>query len=73
MAHRGARVILSDADSARRVEAGLVTADYFSTLGVRPVAGRAFTREEERPGSRAAVAVLSDAAWRAATCFSWAA
>lgn len=65
MAHRSARVIVADRDSSRRVEAGLVTADYFATLGVRLAAGRGFTRDEERLRSRAAVAVLSDPAWRA--------
>jgi hypothetical protein len=34
-----------------------VTADFFSLLGVRPIAGRSFTAEEDRPGNDAPIAV----------------
>src|SRR5206468_7452671 len=37
-------------------------ADFFATLGVQPVVGRAFRPEEERAGSD--VAVISDSLWR---------
>lgn len=64
MAHRSTRVVLTDQAGSRRAEAALVSGNYFSTLGVRLAAGRSFTSDEERPGSEAPVAVLSDAAWR---------
>jgi putative ABC transport system permease protein len=37
--------------------------NFFATLGVRPVVGRAFAPEESEPG-RAAVAILSHGLWR---------
>ncbi len=40
-----------------------VTADLFPLLRVRPVAGRGFTREEERPGA-APVILISYGIWR---------
>src|SRR5262245_41971160 len=40
-----------------------VTADFFPALGRAPVLGRAFTAEEDQPGSNAVV-VLSDRFWR---------
>jgi predicted permease len=65
MGYRSTRVVMSDAEGSRRVEVALVTSNYFSTLGVRLAAGRGFTLQEERPGSAAAVAVISHATWRA--------
>jgi putative ABC transport system permease protein len=65
MAHRAIRAVYSGGDTTRRASVEEVTSTYFSTLGVRLAAGRAFTPEEERPGSRAAVAVLNDVTWRA--------
>jgi len=41
----------------------VATADLFSTLGVQPALGRAFTAEEQLPG-RDQVVVLTDALWR---------
>src|SRR5262245_60805904 len=40
-----------------------VTADFFPAMGVAPALGRAFTAEEDQPGSNAVV-VLSDRFWR---------
>jgi len=42
----------------------LVSSNYFSALGIRLAAGRAFTAAEERPNSAAAVAIGSHAYWR---------
>jgi putative ABC transport system permease protein len=42
----------------------LVSSNYFRALGIRMAAGRAFSLDEERPASRVAVAVVSDAYWR---------
>lgn len=43
---------LTDGDITRRVFAAEVSANYFSTFGVRPVLGRVFLSEEEKPGMR---------------------
>ena len=53
-------------DGTRRVLTAVVSSNYFETLGVSLAAGRAFTAEEERPGSRPTVAIASFAAWNAA-------
>ena len=64
MAHRSFRVGVTVGGTSHRSQAALVTGSYFTTLGVRLAAGRSFTRDEERPGSRAAVAVLSYPCWQ---------
>ncbi len=46
-----------------RVRAALVQADAFAVLGVRPIAGRVFTADEDRPGS-GHVVVLGEGLWR---------
>ncbi len=54
---------LDEGGLTRRVRAVAVSSNYFSTLGVELAAGRAFTLEEERPDSAAAVAVVSYPYW----------
>jgi putative ABC transport system permease protein len=46
-----------------RVEGEIVTANYFATFGVHPIAGRVFTADEDRPG-HAQVVVLGERLWR---------
>jgi putative ABC transport system permease protein len=55
---------LTEGEITRQVRAGLVSSNYFSTLGVDLAAGRAFTLEEERPESAAAVTIVSYTYWR---------
>ena len=55
---------LTEGGLTRRARAGLVSSNYFSTLGVELATGRAFTLDEERPESAAAVAVVSYPYWR---------
>jgi predicted permease len=55
---------LTEGDVTRRVFAAEVSANYFSTFGVRPALGRAFTTEEERPGSAIPVAIVSHVWWQ---------
>ena len=43
----------------RHAFVGLVSSNYFDTLGVAPSRGRQFTPEEERPGRLAHVVVVS--------------
>lgn len=46
-----------------RVAAGIVTANFFDVLGIRPALGRTFTADEDTPARRDAV-LLGDALWR---------
>ena len=66
MAHTFALVGVRDGDATRRAFAGVVSSNYFSTLGVPLAIGRGFTPAEERPGAGVPVAVASYAAWRRA-------
>ena len=54
---------LLGADEARRVRTGVVSANFFDVLEVRPFLGRTFRAEDEAPGAEA-VLVLSHAYWR---------
>jgi len=53
---------LTGGEEPERIPTAPVAADFFSTLGVRPLLGRAFTVEEDQPG-RDRVAVLSHGLW----------
>src|SRR6185436_13446419 len=46
-----------------RLTGATVTGAYFDTLGVPPLAGRTFTREDDRPGAPLTV-IVSEALWR---------
>jgi predicted permease len=46
------------------LHAGIVSGDYFATLGVQPVRGRMFTPDDERTGSGSSVVVISHSFWR---------
>jgi len=50
-------------EEPERVGGEIVTASYFTTLGVQPVAGRVFTGEEDQPGN-SQVVVLSERRWQ---------
>jgi len=54
---------LSDPQQPRRLNAGVVTADFFNTLGIHPVLGRSFAPEEGKPGNTHVV-VLSYELWQ---------
>jgi putative ABC transport system permease protein len=54
---------LTGAEGPERVPAMKVTAEFFSVLGVKPVLGRTFTTDEDRPGG-GLVAVISYALWQ---------
>ena len=56
-------LLFGSGEAAQRVQALLVTANYFGLLGVSPAVGRFFTADEsEREGAR--VAVLSHSFWQ---------
>jgi predicted permease len=54
---------LSDDQSAERVSGGTVTRGFFDVLGVKPILGRTFSADEDRPKGPA-VAILSERLWR---------
>ncbi len=64
MAHNLAMVGVGDKTSTRRTFADLVSSNYFSVLGVTPIQGRTFMPEEEKPGTNAAVAIVSYSYWQ---------
>jgi putative ABC transport system permease protein len=66
MAHTFSLVGIGDGAATKQSFAAVVSASYFTTLGVPLAAGRPFTAEEERPGARTAVAIASYAVWREA-------
>lgn len=62
-AESGTPALFGSGENAERIQARLVTANYFPLLGVTPAAGRFFTAEEsEKDGAR--VAVLGHAFWQ---------
>jgi predicted permease len=63
-AYQRSQVTLSGAGDAARLSGARVGADFFGVLGVAPVVGRGFVRDEERPGHDRVV-ILSDRVWRA--------
>jgi predicted permease len=62
-AYGGARFNLSSGGESRYAAGNWVSGDYFSTLGVRTVLGRALTRSEDRRGC-AGAAVLTYDFWQ---------
>lgn len=54
---------LSHPDHPRRLTAGVVTADFFNTLGVSGAMGRTFVPDEGKPGGPRVV-VLSEGLWQ---------
>jgi len=54
---------LTGVNIPERLQAGRVTATFFPTLGINPIAGRFFTSEEDKFGNERVV-VLSAALWK---------
>jgi hypothetical protein len=55
---------LATRETPERVEGEIATANYFATFGIQPLAGRVFTRDEDKPG-HSQVVVISERLWRA--------
>jgi len=64
MAHTITLIGLTEGNATRRSFAALVSASYFSTLGVPLAMGRPFTPDEERPGSDLRVVIVGHAYWK---------
>jgi predicted permease len=64
LAESSVRTGITDAGRTRRIDARLVSSNYFTALQVPMAEGRGFTPEEEHPLANAAVAVVSHAFWR---------
>jgi predicted permease len=60
---RTSGVYLEAASHVQYLQAGRVSAPYFDVLGLRPVLGRNFSAEEDRPGGPKAV-ILTGHVWR---------
>src|SRR5215204_245060 len=55
--------ITTEGGDPERVMGAAVSSDYFSVFGVKPLLGRVFTAEEDKPGA-ASVVLLSEALWQ---------
>jgi predicted permease len=64
-AWRTGRVNVAATDNPVRVTSAIVTAEFFTTLGVSPLLGRPFTTDEDRPDGPD-VAVISHGLWQRA-------
>jgi len=62
-AWRTGRVNVAGTENPVRVTSAVVSAEFFTALGVAPLLGRPFTAEEDRPNGPA-VAVISYGLWR---------
>jgi predicted permease len=60
-----ATVDMVGADEPRRIEAAVVSTHLFALLGIRPLAGRVFTADDER-GASGPVVLLGENLWRSA-------
>lgn len=61
--YRSATLTMLGSTGAERLSGSRVTADFFRVMGVHPVVGREFTREEDSPGKNN-VAILSYGLWQ---------
>ncbi len=64
LAHNLSMVGVGEGQETRRSFSAIVSSNYFGVLGVPLAQGRAFTADEERPGSNVAVVVASHPFWR---------
>jgi putative ABC transport system permease protein len=60
---QGTGTMTTDGNEPERLLGAAVSADYFNVLGVKPVLGRIFTREEDTPGA-ASVVLISHGLWQ---------
>lgn len=56
------RAVVTDSGVASYANVGLVTGRFFEVLGVQPIAGRAFTRDDDKAGTENVI-VISNGYW----------
>src|SRR5262245_16241639 len=61
--HHTMNFVLLDRDQAQRVDAAVVSANFFDVLGVKPLLGRTFVAADDAPGADAVV-ILSHTYWQ---------
>ena len=61
--HHSMNFVLYGRDEPERVQTGVVSANFFDVLGVKPLLGRSFTPADETPGGEA-VLMLSHKYWQ---------
>jgi len=61
--YRNEDYLLTGTDEGERLSGYMISADFFSTLGVNPVVGRAFRVDDDQPGA-SPVAVISGGFWK---------
>jgi putative ABC transport system permease protein len=61
-AYQPTGILLTGGDEPEALQGSLVSADMFPLLGASPALGRAFTREEDKPGAPRVV-VISNGLW----------
>src|SRR5919205_933979 len=61
--HHSMNFILYGRDEPERVQTGVVSANFFDVLGVKPLLGRSFTPDDDKPGGDA-VLMLSYKYWQ---------
>src|SRR5262245_24117294 len=62
-AFQGGNIFVDDGNGVEDTPIGLVTLDFFSVFGVKPLLGRTFTEEETQPG-RHRVILLGQSLWQ---------
>jgi putative ABC transport system permease protein len=63
-AQSGARLTLTSAGDPQVIRANAVTRDFLPALGETPALGRNFNADEDRPGGRTTVAILTHRFWQ---------
>jgi len=61
--HHSMNFLLIGPDSAERVDTAVVSHNFFDVLGVKPLLGRAFVADDEKPGADA-VLMFSNEYWK---------
>ena len=61
-AYQGTGTMITEGGDPERVLGAAVNADYFAALRAKPVLGRVFTRDEDKPGAQPVI-VLSHSLW----------
>ncbi|MGH7556135.1 MAG: ABC transporter permease [Longimicrobiales bacterium] len=63
-AFASAQLTLTGDGEPERLDAALITSDVLGMLGAKPILGRAFVPEDEQPGERLRIVILSEGFWR---------